>query len=132
MCYVRQMRAFDVVIVMIGGGLGSALRYGVSFILTNPQTGTFPVSTLVVNIVGSAVVGLILGLSSKLSATTVLFLGTGLCGGFTTFSTFSGETLTMLGEGRYGGALAYVGVSLVGGLASAAAAFALARRFVVS
>ncbi|HCN06106.1 MAG TPA: fluoride efflux transporter CrcB [Bacteroidetes bacterium] len=123
------MRAFDLVVVMIGGGLGSALRYGVSLILTSPNAGTFPVSTLLVNIVGSGVLGLVLGLSSKLSSSSILLVGTGLCGGFTTFSTFSGETLTLLSEGRYGTALAYIGVSVVGGLTCAALTYGLARRF---
>lgn len=123
------MRAFDLVVVMIGGALGSALRYGVSVMISGTNTGTFPIGTLFVNIAGSAILGVLLGLSTKLSSTTILFLGTGFCGGFTTFSTFSGETLTLISEGRYGVAMAYVVVSLLGGVMCAALAFGIVRRY---
>lgn len=122
------MKAFDVGIVMLGGGLGSVLRYGVSLVLTSPQSGTFPLNTLFVNIIGSGALGLVLGLSSKLSSTSILFVGTGLCGGFTTFSTFSGDALVLLNQGRYGAAIAYGGLSVFGGLAFAALTYGLARR----
>ena len=88
-------------LVFLGGGLGSSLRYIVSKWL---NTGTYPLGTFAVNIIGSLLIGIILGLAAKggnISANTSLFLATGFCGGFTTFSTFSYENNMFLKSGDF-------------------------------
>ena len=77
--------------VALGGALGAVLRYAISLI---PVKTEFPILTLVTNIVGAVAIGFIVGIVSEkenTSPNTVLFWKTGVCGGFTTFSTFSLE-----------------------------------------
>ena len=89
----------NVLLVALGGGIGAALRYGISLL---PISGEFPGATLLTNFIGAFVIGLIAVQAGKLSSGGVLFLKTGVCGGFTTFSTFSLESLTLLEHGRTG------------------------------
>jgi len=100
--------------VFLGGGIGSMLRYGASFI-------HIPHSTLVVNILGSFLIGLFYSLSSRFgwSDSTRLLLTTGLCGGFTTFSTFSNESLELIKSGNYFYAISYILVSIIIGILAA-------------
>ncbi|SDZ74365.1 fluoride efflux transporter CrcB [Bizionia paragorgiae] len=86
----------NVILVFIGGGFGSVLRYGIGKYL-NPNTG-IPYGTFAANIIGSLLIGLILGLAAKnmLSDNQVLLLATGFCGGFTTFSSFAYENQVFL------------------------------------
>ena len=97
--------------VAVGGALGSIGRFLVGVAL--PRTG-FPVATLLVNVVGSFSIGLVLRWAAQpaASAELRLFLATGLCGGFTTLSALSAETVTMLQEGAHGRALAYVALTV--------------------
>ena len=89
--------------VGLGGFVGSVLRYLVGFIPTD-AVATFPIKTLAINIVGSFVIGLVCALASKLGATMnpqlLLFLKVGLCGGFTTFSTFALESNSLIQAGN--------------------------------
>ncbi|MDD5789540.1 MAG: fluoride efflux transporter CrcB [Spirochaetia bacterium] len=105
-------------IVALGGGIGACLRYLIGLIpLKEPFI--FPVKTLVINLLGCFFIGLIAALavkSSSLSPKTVLFIKTGLCGGFTTFSTFALETETLIKTGHIGLAVIYVALSLFAGL----------------
>ncbi|WP_310993860.1 fluoride efflux transporter CrcB [Aequorivita marina] len=90
-------------LVFIGGGLGSSLRYVFSLYLNDFKNGV-PYGTLLANILGSLFIGFILGLALKndtLSQNTVLFLATGFCGGFTTFSTFAYENHLFLKAGDF-------------------------------
>ena len=115
--------------VVVGAGVGGGLRFLVAHVLP-PQPDGFPWATLIVNIVGSFALGVISGLairSTILSRPLLLLLGTGLCGGFTTFSTFSLESLNLYREGHVLLLLAYVGGSMVGGLGAAAAGLALTK-----
>lgn len=85
-----------------GGFIGSALRYWVS-LLPFLHRGSLPLSTLLVNILGAVMIGMIVKtaeLSDILNDYTTLFLKVGICGGFTTFSTFSLESLNLLEEGK--------------------------------
>ncbi|MCA0375226.1 MAG: fluoride efflux transporter CrcB [Gemmatimonadetes bacterium] len=114
--------------VALGGALGSVLRYVLGVVV--PPVGGLPAGTLVVNVVGSFLVGLFVRLFVTPDADHVLRLAltAGLCGGFTTFSTFSAETVTLLQQGRAGRALLYVALSLLLGLAAAAAGLATGAR----
>ena len=88
-------------LVFIGGGFGSGLRYLIGRYL-NSSLGGFPIGTFTVNIIGSLLIGLILGYAAKensLSQNQVLLLATGFCGGFTTFSAFAHENFQLLKTG---------------------------------
>jgi CrcB protein len=90
----------------------------------------FPWGTLVVNLVGCLVIGLLWGFFSKTSSegnTWALFMTVGICGGFTTFSTFSKEALMMLQAGNFISLLAYVTISVIAGIALVAAGYYLVR-----
>lgn len=117
-------------VVVLGGGIGACLRYLIGLIpLKEPFT--FPVKTLVINLLGCFVIGLIAVLAvknSSLSPKTVLFIKTGLCGGFTTFSTFALETETLIKTGHIGLALLYVTLSVVAGVGLAFAGQVLAGK----
>lgn len=113
------------ILLLIGAGgfLGSIARY-LGSILGNKliPTETFPVGTLLVNILGCFLIGLIYGLFEKQNWMTPewrFFLATGFCGGFTTFSTFSHESFTLLNNGYYGQLALYIGLSIVLGIAFA-------------
>ena len=103
-----------------GGSIGAALRY-CFYISIKPQP--FPYATLLINIAGSFILGIIMALSIK-DAPTIresykLFLATGICGGFTTFSTFSYENIYLLQAGKYNLAFIYILVSVVAGIGAA-------------
>lgn len=89
--------------VFLGAGLGGGLRYYISG-LVQKYSVVFPLGTLAVNVLGSILLGFLLfGLDDKelLPKNMKLLLGTGLCGGFTTFSTFSVETFNLLKQSEY-------------------------------
>ena len=93
----------QVFLVFIGGGVGSVARYLLSKILNNSETG-IPYGTFLANILGSLLIGLILGFAVKNEALTqnhTLLLATGFCGGFTTFSTFAYENHVLLKSGDF-------------------------------
>jgi CrcB protein len=93
----------QIVLVFIGGGFGSALRYIIGKYLNNPETG-IPYGTFAANIIGSLLIGVILGLAAKnnsLSSNQTLLLATGFCGGFTTFATFAYENHILLKSGDF-------------------------------
>ena len=86
--------------VGMGGAVGAMLRYAISLI---PYKGKFPLLTLFINVIGALIIGTIAGLSARknLPQNAVLFLKTGVCGGFTTFSTFSLEAYSLLEQGYF-------------------------------
>lgn len=106
--------------VLLGGGAGSLLRYGIGVFLRRGE-GAFPWGTFAANVLGCFLIGLFYALSSRLSLTAEvrLLLTTGLCGGFTTFSTFSYESLQLFQQGHYLLFFTYLAASLLLGLLAA-------------
>ncbi|GAB2939149.1 fluoride efflux transporter CrcB [Micromonospora polyrhachis] len=103
--------------VAVGGALGSAARYGLAVLWPNP--GGLPWATLTTNLLGCALLGALMqAVTKRVTAHRLLrpFLGTGVLGGFTTFSTYAVETRQLLASGRPGLALAYALGTLVGAL----------------
>lgn len=112
-----------IIFVALGGALGSAARYAVSQFISGHTASTFPFSTMAVNIAGCLLIGLVYGLSARhgfLSDNMKLLLTTGFCGGFTTFSTFVNENMTLMRTGQALSLALYAGGSLALGLAAAA------------
>lgn len=105
----------QLLLVALGGALGSAMRYLTAILLARHYTGFIPLATLVVNVLGCFLIGLLIGLCSETTYLRLLFI-TGFCGGFTTFSTFTAESYVMFREGAYGLALLYIAGSLLIGL----------------
>ena len=120
------MTAATIIAVLVAGALGAVLRSLVSRFFA-PRPGDFPWAVLVVNVVGSAIGGAALGMAQAglLSADARLILLTGFCGGLTTFSTFSVETIQLVMEGKARSAIASVALNLVLGIGVAALAYAL-------
>jgi CrcB protein len=111
----------EVILVFLGGGIGSMLRYLVSKSFTGWINNPFPYSTFVINIVGCFLIGVFLTLPEKFDWFTIeyrLFLATGICGGFTTFSAFSYENYALLKEGDYVYFVIYTALSFALGLAA--------------
>ena len=113
--------------VFIGGGIGSVLRYAVGLCI---GAAAFPWATLAVNVGGSFAIGLFGGWCERLgwSEAVRLALTVGLCGGFTTFSTFSKESLALAQSGRWCAFALYALVSFSLGLLAVMAGFLLARH----
>lgn len=107
----------QVLLVALGGALGATLRYLVTS-WVQQRVDFFPWGTLAVNLLGSFLIGVVLELTVRgfLSSQARLFLAVGLLGGFTTFSSFSWETLALLEDGDVLPALLYAGGSLVVGI----------------
>lgn len=109
----------SLLIVGIGSFLGGVLRYAISMFMKNSIGQTLPWGTMSVNLLGCLIFGIISGLFSKHGSTSnfwCLLLTTGFCGGFTTFSTFTNESVHLLENGYHGSFLAYMATSLAGGL----------------
>lgn len=98
-----------IILVTLGGGLGSAIRYLVSLGFDRFGSGSFPVATFLVNLTGSLLIGLMLGLfvRQELGEGWRVFFITGICGGYTTFSAFSAENLHLLQSGQFSLAFIY-------------------------
>lgn len=103
----------DFLFVALGGAIGAAGRYAISLIPIKPG---FPLLTLITNIIGAILIGFVVGVVSendKVSPNTVLFWKTGVCGGFTTFSTFSLEAYTLLESKAYLHGAVYILLSVL-------------------
>ena len=116
----------NILLVGIGGMIGSVLRYLTGHFIRHDS---FPYATFAVNMVGSLLIGLIMGIAAKQEgfANWRLFLATGVCGGFTTFSAFAWENMQFLNQQRYGFFLIYTGASLILGLAAVALGYWLTK-----
>jgi CrcB protein len=113
--------------VFIGGGIGSVLRYAVGLCI---GAAAFPWATLAVNVGGSFAIGLFSGWSERFGwlEAVRLALTAGLCGGFTTFSTFSKESLTLVQSGRWVAFALYGFGSIAIGLAAVALGYLIAKH----
>lgn len=118
----------NVLLVGFGGFLGSVCRYYLSRLNLRIEWLSVPVGTLSVNVIGSFVIGFLTGIAAKselLSAEWRLFLMVGLCGGFTTFSTFANENLMLMHNGQFFSMFLYTGLSLLLGFAAVYLGYAL-------
>jgi CrcB protein len=118
-----------IVAVATGGAIGSAARYGLALAWPTPITG-FPWASLLTNVTGCALIGVLMQVTTARIAPHRLvrpFLGTGVLGGFTTFSTYAVESRSLLAAGRPGLAVAYVLGTLAGALAAVRFGMLIAR-----
>jgi CrcB protein len=116
--------------VLIGGAIGSLARLILGAAIQQRVGLAFPVGTLVINVTGSMLLGFLMRIALDTTAVTPVMralLTTGFCGGYTTFSTFSYETLDLLREGLYARASVYVASSVALGLVGTFAGFAAAH-----
>ena len=106
---------FRLAVIALGGGIGTIARYIVSGIDYKMSNGVFPLSTLVINVSGSLIIGLLWGLVDRfaVSPNLRLFIFIGILGGYTTFSTFSLETFNLMRDGEYHIALMNIILSTV-------------------
>ena len=105
----------QILLIGTGGFIGSVARFLVSRLNTHIEWFSIPIGTLTVNVLGSLLIGFLIGISEKSPVLTVewrMFLMVGLCGGFTTFSSFSGENLVLLKNGQILPLLLYTGLSI--------------------
>lgn len=118
-----------ILLIALGGAVGSVSRYAVGALVQRGSHAAFPVGTLTVNVVGCVLVGMLAKafMNSQLHPDLRAMLIVGFCGGFTTFSAFSLEVVGLAQGGEWARAAAYVGASLLLCLAGTAAGFALMR-----
>ncbi len=123
----------NVLIVGFGGFLGSAGRYLLHLMMLKLGWDRLPLATMSANVLGCLIFGVVLGLSvksdTKLSHGMLIFLTTGFCGGFTTFSTFAIENVRMIERGALLGMAFYISLSVVLGLLAAYGGLSLARNY---
>lgn len=110
----------EIISVGLGGFVGAVLRYLVGLIPISEHG--FPVKTLIINILGCFAIGVISAAGAKLSPNMTLFLKTGICGGFTTFSTFALETSGLINHQSTFSAVVYMTLSLILGVLAVAVA----------
>jgi fluoride exporter len=117
--------------IAAGGAVGSVLRFLVGLLIQDRVGTAFPAGTLLVNITGSFLLGLLIEYAlatPAISREVRAMLTTGFCGGYTTFSTFSYETARLMQDGDYRRAGTYVALSVVVSVAGTFAGFAVARE----
>jgi len=115
-----------------GGFLGTVARFLVSKLSQQMFQTTFPLGTLIVNLTGCFILGIIYGLMERgelFSSDVRLFLTVGFCGGFTTFSTFAFENANMLRDGNFTQVALYTGISVIIGIAALIAGGVTTRLF---
>lgn len=123
----------NILLVALGGAAGSVTRYLLSKAIQDTAATAFPWGTMAVNVAGCLLIGLLYGLASgdgtRLGADLKLMLTVGFCGGFTTFSTFANESLTLAKTGDALLSAAYMGSSVALGMLAVMAGAQLAKAF---
>lgn len=123
----------NIMLVALGGAAGSVARYLLSKAVQDTAASAFPWGTMAVNVAGCLLIGLLYGLAAddgaRLGADMKLMLTVGFCGGFTTFSTFANESLTLAKTGDALLSAAYIGSSVALGVLAVAAGAQLAKAF---
>ena len=119
--------------VMVGGGIGAGLRYGIFLVVQRVSGAAFPVGTLVANLLGSFLIGYLWSLfeEAHLVHEWRLFVFTGLLGGFTTFSTFTREAVQLFQIGAWKAAVTYILVSNIFGVICVLVGFLFFKWFPV-
>ncbi|MFC8532686.1 fluoride efflux transporter CrcB [Streptomyces sp. NPDC057249] len=128
--FAKNPQTAVVAVVALGGATGASARYGAS-LLWPTAAGGFPWTTLVVNVTGCAVIGVFMVVISEVWAAHRLvrpFFGTGVLGGFTTFSTYAVDVEQLVSKDQAGTGLVYLGVTLLAALAAVWSAVWLTRR----
>lgn len=128
MNWLATILTHPIALIGLGGAIGANARYWLSlWFRAQPWAQEFAWGTFVVNVSGSLLLGVVAALVKDRAGPWFLLLGTGLCGGYTTFSTFSLEVAEAIQRGRWDLAALYAGASVVGGLVGFALAAALVR-----
>jgi len=126
------MSIVNILLVGAGGCLGSMVRYLTVVSIDKKLNSVFPFGTFTVNLLGSFILGVVMAMILKKTGTHHeewrLFIGTGFCGGFTTFSAFAAENMNLFEQKFPGTALLYIAFSLIGGLLAVWTGFALTRN----
>ncbi len=121
-------------LVGLGGALGAMGRHGVGQLVMRIGYTGFPYATMIVNILGSFLIGVVIGYLAKTtpewSHSARLLLATGFCGGFTTFSAFSLDAYALYERGQMAAAAGYVGLSVVLSIVALFSALALMRGLI--
>lgn len=103
-------------LVFLGGGIGASARYALQGLVYRFSSSGFPFGTLAVNVLGSLLIGFVMSVFEGrfvISPSVRVFLTIGILGGFTTFSSFSYETIALLRDGSYGAGLLNIGANVV-------------------
>jgi len=117
--------------IAVGSALGGVSRFLVGDMIQRWASAAFPVGTLLINITGSLLLGLIMGYGAEspaLGPEARAFLTVGFCGGYTTFSTFSYETIALVRDGEWTRAGVYAGLSVALSLIATFVGFVIARQ----
>lgn len=127
---ISPMQSTSLLLIFMGGGLGAIARYGAQLWAVHFFGARFPWGTLGVNVLGGLLMGVVTGLylsHGNTPSATRLFLTTGVLGGFTTFSAFSLDAVTLLHRSTFGAMAGYVVASVVLSIAAVALGLALTR-----
>ncbi|WP_313367994.1 fluoride efflux transporter CrcB [Sphingobacterium mizutaii] len=119
-------------IIGAGGAVGSVLRYYSGQFISKNYPSQIPLGTLIVNLLGCLLIGILLGYFAKnqgLSNEWKLLLVTGFCGGYTTFSTFAAENITLIQNQQVSQAILYIGLSVLLGLTAVYFGIMISRLF---